>query len=103
MQKLRESYEYYYDIEDGDAGSGLPLEYRAEFRVRSEGYVLIKRAKIWAAETNEYAYIFSVPVLDADTASKCIDYALGDGFPRITPNPEHRESYIIAVFVADVI
>ena len=53
MQKLRESYEYYYDIEDGDAGSGLPLEYRAEFRVRSEGYVLIKRAKIWAAETNE--------------------------------------------------
>lgn len=23
MQKLRESYEYYYDIEDGDAGSGL--------------------------------------------------------------------------------
>ena len=58
MQKLRESYEYYYDIEDGDAGSGLPLEYRAEFRVRSEGYVLIKRAKIWAAETNEYAISF---------------------------------------------
>ena len=32
-----------------------------------------------------------------------MDYALGDGLPRITPNPEHRESYIIAVFVADVI
>lgn len=27
LQKLRESYEYYYDIDDGDGGSGLPLVY----------------------------------------------------------------------------
>ena len=103
LDKLRESYEYYYDITEGDAGTGLPMLYSAAFHVRSEGYVLIKKAKIWAAETNEYAYVFSVPVLDAETASKCIDYALADGFPKIEPSPEHRESYIIAVFVADVI
>ena len=103
LEKLRESYEYYYDIEDGNADSGLPLLYTATFHVRSEGYVLIKKAKIWAAETNEYAYIFSVPVLDADTASRCMDFALEDGLPKIKPDPEHRESYIIALFVADVI
>lgn len=103
LEKLRESYEYYYDIGDGDAGSGLPLLYTATFHMRSEGYVLIKRAKIWAAETNEYAYIFSMHELDAETASKCIEFALNDGFPKIKPDPEHRESYIIALFVADVI
>lgn len=103
LDKLRASYEYYYDIADGDMGSELPLLYTATFHVRSEGYVLIKKAKIWAAETNEYAYIFSVPVLDAETASRCIEYALNDGFPKIAPYPEHRESYIIALFVADVI
>lgn len=67
LDKLRESYEYYYDITEGDAGTGLPLLYSAAFHVRSEGYMLFKKAKIWAAETNEYAYIFSVPVLDAET------------------------------------
>lgn len=103
LEKLRESYEYYYDITEGDAGTGLPLLYSAAFHVRSEGYVLIKKAKIWAAETNEYAYIFSVPVLDAKTASECIEFALKDGMPRVQPHPEHRESYIIALFVADVI
>ena len=99
LDKLRESYEYYYDITEGDAGTGLPLLYSAAFHVRSEGYMLFKKAKIWAAETNEYAYIFSVPVLDAETASRCIDFALEDGLPRVQP----QESYIIALFVADVI
>lgn len=103
LEKLRESYEYYYDITEGDAETGLPLLYSAAFHVRSEGYILVKKAKIWAAETNEYAYIFSVPVLDAETASKCIEFALADGLPRVQPHPEHRESYIIALFVADVI
>ena len=42
-------------------------------------------------------------VLDAVTASRCIDFALEDGLPRVQPHPEHRESYIIALFVADVI
>lgn len=103
LQKLRESYEYYYDIDDGDGGSGLPLVYRAVFHVRSEGYVLVKQAKIWAAESNEYAYVFCTPHLDEETVGRCMDYALEDGLPRIVPDSEHRESYIIALFVADVI
>ena len=82
LQKLRESYEYYYDIDDGDGGSGLPLVYRAVFHVRSEG---------------------CTPHLDEETVGRCMDYALEDGLPRIVPDSEHRESYIIALFVADVI
>ena len=73
------------------------------FHVRSEGYVLVKQAKIWAAESNEYAYVFCTPHLDEETVGRCMDYALEDGLPRIVPDSEHRESYIIALFVADVI
>ena len=103
LEKLNDSYSYYYDVVEGEAGSGLPLIFMAEFHARDEGYVLVKRARIWAAESNEYAYIFSVPVLDEETAEKCLDYTLEDAVPRIKPHREHKDSYIIAVFVADVI
>ncbi len=103
LSTLLNSYEYYYSITEGDADSGLPLAFRAEFHARDEGYVLIKKAKIWAAESNEYVYVFSVPELDLKTAESCMDYALADGLPRIEPHPEHKDSYIIAIFLADVI
>lgn len=103
LSKLVDSYEYYYNITEGDADSGLPLAFHAEFHARDEGYVLIKKAKIWAAESNEYVYVFSTPELDLQTAEGCMDYALADGLPKIEPHPEHKDSYIIVVFLADVI
>lgn len=103
LQKLRESYEYYYDIDDGDGGSGLRSSIALCSTSAAEGYVLVKQAKIWAAESNEYAYVFCTPHLDEETVGRCMDYALEDGLPRIVPDSEHRESYIIALFVADVI
>lgn len=75
----------------------------ADFHVTDLGYVLIKQAKIWAMESNEYVYLFSAPTLDAETVRRCLDYAVEDGQTHITPHAEHRDSYIIAVFVADVI
>lgn len=103
LEKLRDSYEYYYNMAPGDGGSGLPMEFFADFHARDEGYVLVKRARIWAMESNEYVYVFSSPLIDRETAERCIDYALSDGEPRIVPHKEHKDSYIIAVFVADVI
>lgn len=103
LGRLKDSYEYYYEITDGDADSGLPLMFYGEFHARDQGYVLIKSAKIWAAESNEYAYVFSTPHLNGETAAKCLAYAVEDGFPRVAPHKEHRDSYIIAVFLADVI
>lgn len=103
LQKIRDSYEFYYDITPADEQLDLPLCFTAEFHARDEGYVLVKSAKTWAMESNEYVYVFSVPVLDEELAKRCIDFALEDGVPRITPHREHKESYIIAVFLADVI
>jgi len=105
LDKLRDSYEYYYDVttHDPDENSDLPLALSAEFHARDEGYVLSKKAKIWAAESNEYVFIFSAPYFDSETACRCIDYALADGTARIKPHSEHRSSFIIAIFVADVI
>lgn len=103
LSRVRDSYERYYDIADGDLDSGLPMLFFADFHARDEGYVLVKRAKIWAMESNEYVYLFTAPRIDTETAKKCLDFALDDGQKRIKPHREHRDSYIIAIFVADVI
>lgn len=103
LGRVYSSYEYYYNVSDGDSESGLPLAFSAEFHARDEGYVLVKNAKIWAAESNEYVYVFSVPVLHEETAERCMDYAMNDALPKIKPHCEHKDSYIIAVFLADVI
>lgn len=103
LEKLNDSYSYYYDVTHGDDESGLPLVFKAEFHVRDEGYVLVKSAKIWSAESNEYAYFFSLPRFDGETAERCVKYALEMGLPLVQPHKEHRDSYIIAIIVADVI
>lgn len=103
LEKLKDSHERYYNITEGDLNSGLPLAFFADFHARDVGYVLVKRAKIWAVESNEYVYVFGAPRFDKALASRCLDFALADGEPRIKPHKEHKDSYIIAVFVADVI
>lgn len=103
LSKLSDSYERYYDIIEGDLDSGLPLLFFADFHARDEGYVLVKSAKIWALESNEYVYVFTAPRFTAEEAKSCLDFALADGEPRIKPHKEHKDSYIIAIFIADVI
>lgn len=105
LEKLKDSYDYYYEIKyfDTEQTGALPLVMSAESHIRDEGYVLVKSAKIWAAESNEYVYVFSAPSLDRDTVCRCIDHALAEGGAKIKPHPEHKNSFIIAVFVADKI
>ena len=104
LEKLRDSYEYYYDLREvgNDAGE-LPLAIRAEFHSRDEGYVLVKAAKIWAMESNEYLYLFSAPSIDEKTAASCLDYAVKEGLSRVKPHSEHKETSSTAVFIADTI
>lgn len=103
MKRLGDAYEYYYAVEYGDPEGELPLFLRGEFHANDVGYVLVKSARIWAAESNEYIYVFDTDTLDAETARRCLDYATEDGFAKVAPHKEHRETYIIAVFAANVI
>jgi hypothetical protein len=103
LEKLKASYDYYYEIKyfDTEQTGALPLVMSAESHIRDEGYVLVKSAKIWAAESNEFVYVFSAPSLDKAMVARCIDQAIADGEAKINPHPEHKNSFIIAVFVAD--
>ena len=101
LKTLEESYSAYYNINLNDGMTDLPLVFRADFFSHGERYFLVKSAKIWSNETNEYLYLFSAPSFDAATAEKCMDYALEDGLPRVKPHKEHNYTNFIAIFVTD--
>lgn len=98
---LEDSYGAYYNIIHNEDQTELPLAFRADYFSRNEKYWLTKSVKIWANETNEFAYIFAAPGFDADLAQKCMDYAIADALPRVKPHKEHQYTNFKTVFVAD--
>ncbi|MDO5425216.1 MAG: hypothetical protein Q4F41_15960 [Eubacteriales bacterium] len=103
LNRLLDSYQAYFDIEKQDTGEkdGLPLAAHCRFYVHSEKYVLVKKAKLWEADSNEYVYIFSMPHLSLELYNRCRDYAYEEGMKLVDPKPGHMYSYITAVFLCD--
>ena len=96
-QALLDSYEAYYDIARVD--NCLPLVATCDFHSTSEQYVLTKKAKLWAAETNEYVFVFHVPQLTHDALVQCREIALEQGMAKIHPHSEHMYSHITAILL----
>ena len=101
LERLFNSYNAWYDVATGDMGSGLPLIALCLHRSRSEKYVLLKKAKLWAVEVNEFLYLFSMQKLERNQADDCISFSIEDALPRVKPHKEHMYSFITTVFVAD--
>lgn len=101
IETLKGSYEYYYDLLQLETEELLPLEFYAEFKSRGEAYFLFKTATLWAMESNELVYVYSMPHLDEETVSKCLDFSIKDGYSKVKPHSEHRETGFVVIFVAD--
>ena len=101
LDRFINTYRSSYDIFNGDMASGLPLEAVCQHHTRSEKYVLLKKAKLWAVEVNDYLYLFSVPKLEKEQVEACILFSIEDALPRVKSHNEHMYSFITAVFLAD--
>ena len=100
LEKLLHSYEGYFDIERSDDFEP-PLEAVCHFHVRSAKYVLLKKAELWSATSDEHVYIFSVPELTGELYHICEKRAYDEGMKLIDPKPGHMYTYITAVFICD--
>ena len=67
LDKLCHRYSGYFDVVRYEEPKGY-LVAEAGLHIHSEKYVLVKAAKLWEADNNEYVYIFSVPVLGSSRA-----------------------------------
>lgn len=102
LEKLLENYAPYFDVDRIEENfPDVPLAATCRFYVHSEKYVLVKKAKLWEADCNEYVYIFSLPELTGNLFTSCKDYAYREGMKLIDPKPGHMYSYITAVFICE--
>ena len=86
LDKLCHSYSGYFDVVRHEEPKGY-LVAEAGLHIHSEKYVLVKAAKLWEADNNEYVYIFSAPVLTKEIFEQCREQARADGMQRIEPGP----------------
>ena len=102
LDKLCHSYSGYFDVVRHEEPKGY-LVAEAGLHIHSEKYVLVKAAKLWEADNNEYVYIFSAPVLTKEIFEQCREQARADGMQLIEPGPNHMCSYITAIFLCDTL
>lgn len=73
---------------------GGPLRAHAAFHQRGEGYILTKRATLWAAESHEHLFLYALPHLDMSLWRAIHEDGLTRGREHIRPHDEHMVSYV---------
>jgi len=107
ITKILKAYRSYYNVEttellNEDSGSveeGNIIN--AIFHMHSEKYVLSKKAQLYQMDTNEYTKFYYYEHLTSELFNKVMAEVYEWGFPQINPGPDHRSSYIGAIFLCD--
>lgn len=95
------SLETYFDIKKDMVVQGIPVAAEAAYHSRSEKYVLMKKARIWAAEANETMFLVLADQLDESFYDQCVRALWKEGISRIKPHKEHMYTYVTLVFLTD--
>jgi hypothetical protein len=101
LEQLIETYQVYFDVSHEPKLTGLPIVAEAEFHSHGEKYLLVKSAKLWGADTNEYLFFVSVDHLTLPLWRQLQDAVWAEGLSRVTPHNEHMYSYVSIMLVAD--
>lgn len=101
FERLLLSYSDYFDIVRDTSYQNLPVAAEAAFHSRSEKYVLVKKAQLWAAEAHEYVFFVRVDHLDADTFRTYNTLLLEEGLSRVEPKKDHMYTYVTVLFLAE--
>ena len=99
VESLKKAYAAYYDIQPIE-GAGA-LKALCAFHQRDSQYVLMKKAELWASESHEYLYLWSLEALDDAALDQIFSYVLEDGEGRIHPHAQHMFTYLTAVVLYD--
>ena len=103
LQKLMPSYEAFFDIQYNVAHGSIQFPAIAQFHSRSEKYVLVRSAKLWATEMNEYAYFAFADLPDREGFASLKKEVLQLGLAQIKPHSEHMYSYVTLILISDLL
>ena len=72
VERLKSVYTTYYDVTPVEDGSGLKA--LCAYHLRDSQYVLFKKAELWAAESHEYLYLWSLDALDDEALDEIFSH-----------------------------
>ena len=101
LEKILKSYEAYFDISRETEYEGVPVAAEAAFHSRSEKYVLVKKAQLWAAEAHEYTFFLTAESLDCEKLEAYREVILKEGLSRVKPQKDHMYTYVTMIVIAD--
>lgn len=101
LNKLIKSFHVYYDVNMEDPLP--PFSAEATFRLHDEQYVFIKKAKVSEIDSTEYMYFAEAGDLTAEQYQLFDDVSWQDGLKRADPKPNHRNTDVTLVIIAEEI
>ncbi|MEG1773888.1 MAG: hypothetical protein RR320_03430, partial [Oscillospiraceae bacterium] len=99
LRHLLASYSTYFDVDTAHVVP--PFCALAQFHSRSEKYVLVQSAQLWAAESHEYLFFSDCGRLDFSFWQTARDSTVSQGLALIKPHKEHMVSYLTLIILAD--
>jgi len=99
LQTLLKSYICYYNVKE--EGVEEPFVAEAEFFAQDVQYFLVKSAKLGEADSHEYIYFAAEEHLTLERAKLLDEEAWKRGMSRVEPKPNHRNSDVHLVILAD--
>lgn len=100
ISTLLESYKAYYNITTYEQDR-KPLTALCEFYEHSEKFVLSRKAELWAADCEEFIFLFDIDCLTKDIYEECTQYAYDEGMKMAHIGSGHMYTYITPVFVCN--
>lgn len=100
IDRLLKSFKVYYNI-SMFSDERTPITARCDFFEHSQKYVLSRKAELWASDSEEFVYVYSMPHLTKALFEQCRSQAYEDGCGRMHIGPGHMYTFITAVFLCD--
>ena len=94
LEQLLPAYHRYYDVSPEPYGSFAAT---ALFYTHGEQYFLVKAAKMWEMESNEFVYFLTADSLTEPELVERIEEAWNDAMPHVHPSSAHRNSDVTVV------
>ena len=98
LERLLRSYTRYYDLSETPPA---PFQAAAEFHSHGESYLLIKSAKLWEMDSNEFVYFSAEDAMSTECVSNRIETAWNLAMPQIQPGENHRNSDVTVLFLTE--
>lgn len=103
LDNLMLQYEGYFNIEKPYTyGNRVILAY-AQYIQRMEKYVLVRKAKLYATESNEHVFFVYVPHLDMNNWEAEKSFICNAEKDYVVPHSEHMYTYMTLVLLSDKI